>query len=136
MCSQRVRKVWSSQVPVGWGKGENKWFSFWGLVLLLLIQVSVLLVSAWIYIRRGTVTEVGVYPARRCTSLSGRARWVGGWRLATVTTPPISKKSGFEISVKVLFGVKIILLSRRGILLLDTAGYTSSKAGAHSRWVP
>ena len=35
------------------GDGENKWSSFWGLVLLLLILVSVLLVSTWIHIRRG-----------------------------------------------------------------------------------
>ena len=53
MCSQRVRKVWSSQVPVGWGERENKWSSSWGLVLFLLILVSVLLVSTWIHIRRG-----------------------------------------------------------------------------------
>ena len=35
------------------GEGENKWSSFWGLVLLLLVLVSVLLVSTWIHIRRG-----------------------------------------------------------------------------------
>ena len=75
----------SSQVPVGWEKGENKWSSSWGLVLLLLILVSFLLVSSWINIRRGhrhsgqrPSCSVVQFPSR------GRARWVGGrrWRLS------------------------------------------------------
>ena len=67
--SLRVCKVQSSQVPVGWVKGKMS--SFWGLVLLLLILVSVLLVSTWINIRRGIVTVVSVHPARWCTSPLG-----------------------------------------------------------------
>ena len=85
VCSQRVRKVWSSQVPVGWEKWKNKWSSFWGLVLLLLILVSVLLIGTLINIRRGhrhsgqrPSCSVVHFPSR------GRARWVGGrrWRLS------------------------------------------------------
>ena len=49
--SQRVRKVWSNQVPVGWEGGENKWSSSWGLVLLLSILVFFLLVNTWIHNR-------------------------------------------------------------------------------------
>ena len=61
------------------GEGENKWSSFWGLVLLLLILVSVLLVSTWINIRR---RHRGQRPS--CFPSRGRARWVGGrrWRLS------------------------------------------------------
>ena len=62
----------------GWG---NKWSSFWGLVLLLLILVSVLLVGTLINIRRGhrnsgqrPSCSVVHFPSR------GRARWVGGRR--------------------------------------------------------
>ena len=66
----------------GWG---NKWSSFWGLVLLLLILVSVLLVGTLINIRRGhrysgqrPSCSVVHFPSR------GRARWVGGrrWQLS------------------------------------------------------
>ena len=77
--SRRVCQVWSSQVPVGWERGENKWSSSWGLVLLLLILVSALLVSTWIHIRRGHLSRSAAYfPSR------GRACWVGGrrWRLS------------------------------------------------------
>ena len=49
------------------GEGENKWTSYWGLVLLLLILVIALLVSTWIGIRRCIVTVVSIYPAWRCT---------------------------------------------------------------------
>ena len=67
------------------GEGENKWSSFWGLVLLLLILVSVLLVSTLINIRRvhrnsGQRLSCSAvhFPSR------GRARCVGGrrWRLS------------------------------------------------------
>ena len=83
VCSQRVRKVQSSQVPVG--LGESKWSSCWSLVLLLLILVSVLLISTWIHTWRGLrysdqrPSRPAVYfPSR------GRARWVGRrrWRLS------------------------------------------------------
>ena len=65
-----MRKVQSSQVPVGWETGKIN-SSSWGLVLLLLILVSVLLVSTWITLGGGIVTVVSVHPARRCTSLLG-----------------------------------------------------------------
>ena len=73
------------------GEGESKWPSSWGLVLLLFILVSFLLVSTWIHIRRRHR-----YSGQRlsCSTVHfdsrGRARWVGGTALATVTTPPIS----------------------------------------------
>ena len=66
----------------GWG---NKWSSFWGLVLLLLILVSVLLAGTLINIRRGhrysgqrPSCSVVHFPSR------SRARWVGGrrWQLS------------------------------------------------------
>ena len=54
------------------GEGENKWSSFWGLVLLLLILVFALLVSTWIHTSGGCiVTAVSVHPARRYTSPLG-----------------------------------------------------------------
>ena len=54
------------------GEGENKWSSYWVLVFLLLILVSVLLVSTWIFaLGGGIVTVVSVHPARRCTSPLG-----------------------------------------------------------------
>ena len=68
--SQRVRKVWSSQIPVVLEEGRNKRSSSWGLVLLLLILVTALLVSTWIHIR-GIVTVISVHPAWRCTSPRG-----------------------------------------------------------------
>ena len=67
-----MRKVWSSQVPVGWGTGKingpplGDWSSF------LLILVSVLLVGTLINIRRRhRHTVVSVHPARWCTSPLG-----------------------------------------------------------------
>ena len=69
----------------GLGEGENKWISFWGLVLLLSILVFFLLVNTWIHnwkrhrhsCRRPSHLAVH-FPSR------GRARWVGGrrWRLS------------------------------------------------------
>ena len=67
------------------GIGENKWTSYWGLVLLLLNLVTALMVSTWIYIRRGH-RYCGQRPS--CLAVHfpsrGRARWVGGrrWRLS------------------------------------------------------
>ena len=67
------------------GEGENKWSSFWGLVLLSSILVTDLLVSTWNHIRRGHRTS-GQRPSRSAAYFPsrGRARWVGGrrWRLS------------------------------------------------------
>ena len=59
-------------------KGENKWISFWGLVLLLSSLVSVLLVNTWIHIRRGH-RHSGRRPSHLAVHFPsrGRARWVG-----------------------------------------------------------
>ena len=66
-------------------KGENKWISFWGLVLLLSSLVSVLLVNTWIHIRRGH-RHSGRRPSHLAVHFPSRsrARWVGGrrWRLS------------------------------------------------------
>ena len=52
--------------------GENKWSSFWSLVLLLFLLVSFPLGQHLIHIRRGSIaTVVSVQPARRCTSPFG-----------------------------------------------------------------
>ena len=67
------------------GEGENKWSSFWGLVLLLKILVTALLVSTWIHIRR-VHRHSGQRPSCSVVHFPswGRARWVGGrcWRLS------------------------------------------------------
>ena len=63
----------------GWG---NKWSSFGGLVLLLLILVSVLLAGNWINIRRGhrnsgqrPSCSVVHFPSRGRARCVGRRRW-------------------------------------------------------------
>ena len=85
-------------------KMENKWSSFWGLVLLLLILVSFLLVSTWIHIRRGHRHSCW-RPSRQAVHLPlrGRARWVGGRRCRPVTTPPIFPKERLCISLYIFF---------------------------------
>ena len=95
VCSQRVRKV-----LVEPGSRWLGWSSFWGLVLLLLILVSVLLVSAWIHTRRGASSQWsasillgGALP------LSGSCPLGWGTALATVTTSTFSWKSVFFISL-------------------------------------
>ena len=77
----------------GWG---NKWSSFWGLVSLLLILVSVLLVGTLINIRRGhrysgqrPSCSVVHFPSR------GRARWVGGRRWSLSRRRQTSKSVSF-----------------------------------------
>ena len=77
----------------GWG---NKWSSFWVLVLLLLILVSVLLVGTLINIRRGhrysgqrPSCSVVHFPSR------GRARWVGGRRWSLSRRRQTSKSVSF-----------------------------------------
>ena len=79
--------------------------SSWGLVLLLLILVFALLVSTWIYIRRGRrhsrqrLSRPAAYFASR-----GRARWVGGrrWRLSRHRQS--SKRVSFYFPFLYLFG--------------------------------
>ena len=95
MCSQRVRKVQSSQVPEGWGWG-NKWSSPWGLVPLLVILVSVLLASTWIHIRRGHRNS-GQRPSCSAVHFPSRgcARWVGGRRWALSRRRRTSKGVSF-----------------------------------------
>ena len=92
------------------GEGENKWSSFWGLVLLLLILVSVLLVSTWINIGRGASSQWsasillgGALP------LSGSCP-LGWWKtLATVTTSPIFEGCVFLFPLYIFFGEQIML---------------------------
>ena len=70
-------------------KGENKWSSPWGLVLLLLILVSVLLVSTWINIRRASSQWSASLLLGGALPLSGSCLLGWGTALATVTTSPI-----------------------------------------------
>ena len=70
----------------------------------LLILVTVLLVSAWIHIRRGhryscqrLSRSAAYFPSR------GRARWVGRRRWSTVTTSPILQGKCLFISLMYLF---------------------------------
>ena len=84
--------------PRGEGRWGNKWSSFWGLVLLLLILVSVLLAGTLINIRRGHR-----YSGQRPSCLvvhfpsRGRARWVGGRRW------PLSRRRQTSKSVSFYF---------------------------------
>ena len=68
-----------------WEEGENKWISFWELVLLLLIVVSVLLVSTLIHNRRRH-RHSGQRLSCSAVHFPSRvpARWVGRrrWRLS------------------------------------------------------
>ena len=114
------------------GEGENKWSSFLGLVLLLLILVSVLLVSTWINIGRGEggghrhsgqrpSCSVVHFPSR------GRARWVGGrrWRLSR------RRQSSKGVSFYFLFcifleGKTVLFFHWYSFLFFLTAGYASS----------
>ena len=80
------------------GRRGNKWSSFWGLVLLLLILVSVLLAGTLINIRRGhrysgqrPSCSVVHFPSR------GRGRWVGGRRW------PLSRRRQTSKSVSFYF---------------------------------
>ena len=108
--SQRVRKVWPCQVPVGWEKGKINGPSSWGLVLLLLILVSVLLVSTWIHIRRGhrhsgqrLSCSTVHFPSR------GRARWVGGRRWRLSRRRQSSLKNGFLFPLYFILGENTLL---------------------------
>ena len=109
------------------GEGQNKLSSSWGLFLLLLILVLALLVSTWIYIRRGRrhscqrlSRSAAYFPSR------GRARWVGGRRWRMSRRRQSSKRCLF-ISLLYLFWDKTLLFfSEYGFLFLYTAGYASS----------
>ena len=71
------------------GEGENKWYSSWGLVLLLLILVSVL-ASNWIHTRRGQSSQWSAsIPLGGVLPLSGSCPLGWGTALGTVTTSPI-----------------------------------------------
>ena len=111
----------------GLGWGENKWVSFWGLVLLFPILVSVLLVSTWIYIRRRhrhccrRPSRPAVhFPCRSC------ARWVGGrrWRLSRRRRS--LKGAFFFLGFFFFFGKNYAFSQEYGYVLLDTAEYASS----------
>ena len=105
----------------GLGMGESKWSTSWGLVLLLLILVSVLLVSTWIFIGRvhrhsgqRLSCPAAYLPSR------GRARWVGRRRCRLSRRSQSPKRASFLFHLCIFFWVKI------HFLLLDSAGYASS----------
>ena len=75
MCSHRVRKVWSCQVPVGWEKGK----------------INGPLLGDW-----SSFVNLGVWGGGASSILLGGALPLSGWcplgwekALATVTTSPI-----------------------------------------------
>ena len=107
------------------GIGENKWSSFWELVLLLLILVS-FLVSTWIHTRRG-LRHSCQRPSRPAVylPLRGRARWVGGRRCRPVTTPPISQKSVFVYPIYIFWGKAMLFFFLSMVLCYWSAGYAS-----------
>ena len=95
----------------GWG---NKWSSFWGLVLLLLILVSVLLIGTLINIRRrhrnsGQRPSCSVvhFPSR------GRARWVGGRRWPLSRRRQTSKGVSFYFPCVSFLGEQVLLFFSR-----------------------
>ena len=97
-------------------RGENKWSSPWGLVLLLLTMVFALLVSTWINIRRGHRYR-GQRPSCSVVHLPsrGRARWVVGrrWRLSSRRRQS-SKGVSFLFPMFFIFGEKNFTLFFRG----------------------
>ena len=99
----------------GLGVGENKWYSSWGLVLLLLISVTALLVSTWIHIRREHRHSGQRPSARRRTSPLGSCPLGWGTALATVTTSPISQKSVFLFPFLFLFWRENFTLFLKGM---------------------
>ena len=124
--SQSVRKVWSSQILVGWGKGKISGPLLGGLVLLLLILVAAFLVSTWIHIWREHRNS-GQRPSRSAAYFPsrGRARLVGGrrWRLSrrrqsprkvSVCFPLVSlkRKKLYSFSKRVWFLIFCGLLSK------------------------
>ena len=94
-CAQGLAEPGSRWLVIG----ENKWFSFWGLVLLLLFLVSFLLCSTWTHIGREHRHSCQC-PSRPVVYLPsrGRARWVGGrrWRLSRRSQSP--KRASFYFS--------------------------------------
>ena len=75
----------------GWGLGENKWSTFWG-VGPPFVNPGVCPPGQHLdSLQEGASSQLSAsIPLWRCTSPSrGRARWVGWTALATVTTLPI-----------------------------------------------
>ena len=92
------------------------------LILLILVLLLLILVSApgFTVFGRGIVTVVNVHPALRVYLSSwGRARWVGGRALATVTTPPISQGSVSCIFPYYLFGGETLLFFKGMFLFIS-----------------
>ena len=109
------------------GEGENKWSSFLGLVLLLLILVSVLLVSTWIRTRRGhrhsgqrLSCSVVHFPSQ------GRALWVGGRRWPLSRRRQSSKGVSFYFPCVSLWVNKFYSFFKSIVMVFFTAGYASS----------
>ena len=95
------------------GMGENKWSSFWGLVLLLLILVSFLLVSTWIHIRRRALSKLSAsIPPGGVPPLSWSCPLGRGTALATVMTSPISKTIVFLFPSRFFLEEKPCFFSR------------------------
>ena len=100
------------------GEGENKWSSSWGCVLLLLILVFALLVSTWIHIRRGVVTEGSAHPAWRCTSPRGVVPV--GLGDGVGASSPIFQESVFLVPFCIFLGEKLYSFFRVWFLIFGT----------------
>ena len=112
---------------MGLGKGENKWSSSWGLVLLLLILVFALLVSAWIRIGSGASVPPG-----GVLLLSGRASSVGRRRWRLSRRRQSSKGVSFYFPFVSFFGEELYFFSWSMVsYVLYTAGCAGSYLGAH-----
>ena len=113
----------------GWG---NKWSSFWGLVLLLLILVSVLLIGTLIIIRRGHRNSgqrpscpVVHFPSR------GRARWVGGRRWPLSRRRQTSKSVSFYFPCVSFLGDKFYSFFKSMVM-----GFSIPLGMLVAKWVP
>ena len=116
------------------GERENKWSSFWGLVLLLLILVTALLVSTWIHVGRGH-RHSGQRPSRSTVHLPSRGRtcWVGGRRWRLSRRRQFHPKVSFTSLLYLFFLEKTLLFFQEFVSqFLFTAGYACCLVGAHS----
>ena len=118
LCSSNVcARFGRAEFPLVWRR--EKWTSSGGLVLLLSILVSVLLVSTWIYIRRGHRYS-GQRPSRSAAYFPsrGRARWVGGRRWALSRHRQSSKSASFYFPFVFFFWKSILLFLKSMVLFL------------------
>ena len=108
MCSQRVRKVQSSQVPVGWGKGKSVVLFFGvGPFVSPGVRPSGQHLDSH---KEGAPSQLSAsIPPGGVPSLPRSCPLGGGTALATVTTPPIFQGSVFLFPLSIFFMGKTML---------------------------